>query len=55
MAIGKVMSFRPEEETLAKLQLSPTLAVVRVGRITMRIGVALMMKLTCNFKHDLRI
>lgn len=33
MDMGKVMSFRPEEETLEILQPTPTLAEVKVGRM----------------------
>lgn len=33
MDIGKVMSFRPEEVVLGMLQLIPTLAEMRVGRM----------------------
>ena len=33
MDIGKVMSFRPEVVTLGMLQLIPTLAETRVGRM----------------------
>lgn len=44
------MSFRPEEETLAMLQLSPTLAETRAGRIAMRNGVIFMMKFALRFR-----
>lgn len=33
MDIGKVMSFKPEEVVLDMLQLIPTLAEMRVGRM----------------------